>query len=85
MTQKQIAALEEEARTRIQADEARAVRFRQTVERVAGDVQMLEGRLAAEENGTLQRVAKLEVGCSRSWRLFFCLLRSKYCGFQVLG
>lgn len=61
MTQLQVKALEEEARTRIQSDETRAARFRQAVERVSDEVQNLAGRLDAEENGTLQRVVKLEV------------------------
>lgn len=61
MTQQQVKALEEEARTRIQADEARAARFGQAVQRVSGEVQSLSGRIAAKESGTLQRVAKLEV------------------------
>lgn len=64
MTQQQVKALEEEARTRIQADEARAARFGQAVQRVSGEVQSLSGRIAAKESGTLQRVAKLEVRCS---------------------
>ncbi|CAM9151764.1 unnamed protein product, partial [Laminaria digitata] len=60
MTQQQVKALEEEARTRIKADEVRAVRFGQAVERVSGEVQSLAARLGAEENGTSQRVAILE-------------------------
>lgn len=65
MTQQQVKALEEEARTRIKADEVRAVRFGQAVERVSGEVQSLAARLGAEENGTLQRVAILEVNWAR--------------------
>lgn len=61
MTQQQVKALEEEARTRIQADEARVSGFRQAVERMSGEVQSLAGRIAGEEKGALQRVAKLEV------------------------
>ncbi|CAM9852110.1 unnamed protein product [Ectocarpus sp. 6 AP-2014] len=60
MTQQQVKALEEEARTRIQADETRSSRFRQAVERVSGDVENLARKLEAEDNGTLQRVAKFE-------------------------
>ena len=60
MTQQQVKALEEEARTRIQADEVRAARFRQAVERVSDEVQGLAARLGAEENSTSQRVAILE-------------------------
>ncbi|CAM9392979.1 unnamed protein product [Ectocarpus sp. 12 AP-2014] len=60
MTQQQVKALEEEARTRIQADEARSSRFRQAVERVSGDVENLARKLESEDNGTLQRVAKFE-------------------------
>ncbi|CAM9150550.1 unnamed protein product [Ectocarpus sp. 12 AP-2014] len=60
MTQQQVKALEEEARTRIQADETRSSRFRQAVERVSGDVEKLARKLEAEDNGTLQRVAKFE-------------------------
>lgn len=62
--QQQVKALEEEARTRIQADEARAARFGQAVQRVFGEVQSLAGRTAAKESGTIQRVAKLEVSCN---------------------
>lgn len=64
MTQQQVKALEEEARTRIEADEARAARFGQAVQRVSGEVQSLSGRIAENDSGTLQRVAKLEVRCS---------------------
>ncbi|CAM9761139.1 unnamed protein product, partial [Ectocarpus sp. 13 AM-2016] len=60
MTQQQVKALEEEARTRIQADETRSSRFRQAVERVSSDVENLARKLEAEDNGTLQRVAKFE-------------------------
>lgn len=67
MTQQQVKALEEEARTRIQADETRSSRFRQAVERVSGDVENLARKLEAEENGTLQRVAKFEVRLK--WRI----------------
>lgn len=65
ITQQQVKALEEEARTRMQADEARSARFHQAVERVSGEVESLARRLEAEENGTLQRVAKIEV-CGES-------------------
>lgn len=65
MTQQQVKALEEEARTRIQADEVRATRFRQAVERVSDEVQGLAARLGAEENSTSQRVAILEVYLDR--------------------
>lgn len=60
MTQQQVKALEEEARTRIQADEARSARFRQAVERVSGEVESLARRVDAEETGTLERVANIE-------------------------
>eukprot|EP00903_Cladosiphon_okamuranus_P005748 g5703.t2 len=60
ITQQQVKALEEEARTRMQADEARSARFNQAVERVSGEVENLARRLEAEEKGTLQRVAKIE-------------------------
>lgn len=63
ITQQQVKALEEEARTRMKADEARSARFHKAVERVTGEVENLARRLDAEENGTLQRVAKIEVCC----------------------
>ncbi|CAM9540679.1 unnamed protein product, partial [Sphacelaria rigidula] len=52
---------EEEARTRIQSDEARALRFRQSIERLSGEVHKIETRWTSEEKGMLQRVANLEV------------------------
>lgn len=61
MTQQQVKALEEEARTRMQADEVRAARFGEAMERVSHEVQSLAARVRAEENGTSQRVAILEV------------------------
>lgn len=61
MTQQQVKALEEEARTRIQADEIRAARFGKAMERVLDEVQSLAARVGSEENGTSQRVAILEV------------------------
>lgn len=61
MTQQQVKALEEEARTRIQADEARSARFRQAVERVSSEVKSLAHRLEVDENGTRQRVEQFEV------------------------
>ncbi|CAM9812348.1 unnamed protein product [Scytosiphon promiscuus] len=65
MTQQQVKALEEEARTRIQADEGRSTRFRQAVERVSSEVENLARRLEAEERTTLQRVAKMEAAFAR--------------------
>lgn len=68
MTQQQVKALEEEARTRIKADEARSTRFHQAVERVSGEVDSLARRLEAEERATLPRVAKMEVRSGvRGW------------------
>ena len=61
MTQQQIKALEEEARTRITADEGRTARFHRAVERVSAEVESLARRLEAEEDDTLQRVNKIEV------------------------
>lgn len=72
MTQQQVKALEEEARTRIQADEARSARFRQAVELVSSEVESLAHRLKADENGTRQRLAKVEV---RHWTWVFSKLR----------
>lgn len=71
LTQQQVKALEDEARTRIQADEARSTRFGQAVERVSGEVESLARRLEAEERTTLQRVAKMEVCCWQraSWNV----------------
>lgn len=68
MTQQQVKALEEEARTRIQADEIRAARFGQAMERVSDEVQSLAARVGAEEKGTSQRVAMLEVIRVRFWQ-----------------
>ncbi|CAM9672864.1 unnamed protein product, partial [Hapterophycus canaliculatus] len=65
MTQQQVKALEEEARTRIKADEARSARFRQAVERVSNEVDSLAHRLETEERATLQRVAKMEAALVR--------------------
>lgn len=62
MTQQQIKALEDEARTRITADEGRSARFHRAVERVSAEVESLARRLEAEENENLQRVNKIEVG-----------------------
>lgn len=61
VTQQQLQALEEEARTRIKSDEARAARFHLAVERVSGEVHNLASRLAVEGMGTLERVGNLEV------------------------
>ncbi len=62
MTQQQIKALEDEARTRINADEGRSARFHRAVEKVSAEVESLARRLEAEENDNLQRVNKIEVG-----------------------
>lgn len=79
-TQKQVQGLEEEARTRMQSDEARALRFRQSIEGVSGEVQMIANRLAGEEKGTLQRIANLEVNdvprerACYVWGTLLCLI-----------
>lgn len=64
----------------MQSDEARAVNFRQSIERLSGEVNMIATRVADEEKGTLQRIANLEVNGFPTervcyvWRVLPCII-----------
>lgn len=62
MTQLQIKALEEEARSKMQAEGSTSSRLREVIERVSSEVHALATQVATGDNVALQRVSRLEVG-----------------------